>query len=506
MPIDPQFEFLLWALAGALLASAVMGLVLHSRVRAARRAGAAEHEPELARLSHEVGALQRRFDDLRERFASTDAELSSLRSHASQISAERAALSDRSENLAEDRSRLQLELEQARARALGLTESNASLQSQLREQARSGEEKLALLQQAEARLRESFENLAQRILDERAAKLSEQSKLQIGGLVEPLREQLKAFGESVAKTYAAEQHERGMLSQQIESLKQLNQRISEDAINLTRALKGESQTQGAWGELILERVLEASGLQAGREYEIQTGFQNEDGGRPRPDVVVRLPENRALVIDAKVSLVAYDRLVGALDDSARASSLRDLLVSIRRHIDGLSGRRYEDLPQLESLDFVLMFIPMESAFIEAVRADPELYQYGLQRNISMVSPSTLLATLRTVTYLWKLERQNQNAQEIARRGAMLHDNFVLLVEEIEHIGVHIEKARNAHGSAVRRLTEGGKGSVLLQVKSLADMGAPAKKRLPEELLGEAMLGVDVDETSSSAESPSAPES
>jgi len=309
--------------------------------------------------------------------------------------------------------------------------------------------------------------------------------VQIGGLVDPLKEQLKALGESVAKTYAAEQRERGMLAQQIESLKALNQRISEDAINLTRALKGESQTQGAWGELVLERVLEASGLQAGREYELQTVLKDDEGGRPRPDAVVRLPEQRALVIDAKVSLVAYERFSSAADEATRAAAVRELLVSMRRHIDGLSGRRYDSLPGLESLDFVLMFVPVEAAFIEAVRADAQLYQYALQRNISLVSPSTLLATLRTVAYLWKLERQNQNAQEIARRGAQLHDNFVLLAEELQNVGNYLERAQGAQASALRRLTEGGKGSVLLQVQSLAGMGAPARKRLPDGLVAQA---------------------
>jgi len=188
--------------------------------------------------------------------------------------------------------------------------------------------------------------------------------------------------------------------------------------------------------------------------------------------------------------VAYERLVAAPDEAGRASSLRELLVSMRRHIDGLSGRRYEALPELESLDFVLMFVPVESAFIEAVRADAELYQYALQRNISLVSPSTLLATLRTVAYLWKLERQNQNAQEIAKRGALLHDNFVLLAEELLNVGNHLDKAQGAQQSALRRLTDGGKGSVLLQVRSLADMGARARKRLPEELVNEALLSAD----------------
>ena len=488
VPSDPVLLIALGLGLGVLFSLLIMVLWLPGRSARARAEGRAERDAEVAGLGHDLNALEQRYAELHERHAMAERELADLRPEAARLGAERAALADRSGSLAEERDRLRDEARDLRARLLTQGETNAGLQAQLREQARAADEKLALLGEAETRLREAFQNLAQRILDERAQRFGEQSRVQIGGLIDPLREQLKAFADTVKQTHDAGQRERVVLGEQIEALKRLNQQISEDAINLTRALKGESQTQGAWGELVLERVLEASGLQAGREYELQTAFKDEDGGRPRPDVVVRLPENRALVIDSKVSLVAYERLVSASDEAGQGAALRELLVSLRRHIDGLSARRYESLPGLESLDFVLMFIPVEAAFIEAVRADAQLYQYALQRNISLVSPSTLLATLRTVAYLWKLERQNQNAQEIARRGALLHDNFVLLVDELQAIGSHLDKAQGAHASAVRRLTDGGKGSVLLQVRSLAEMGVPAKKRLPDGLVAQASAG------------------
>jgi DNA recombination protein RmuC len=346
----------------------------------------------------------------------------------------------------------------------------------------SGEEKLALLASAELRLRDSFQSLAQQLLDERSRRFGEQSQKEVGSIVEPLREQLKQFREALSATHAAEARERGALSQEIQSLKALNQRISEDAINLTRALRGDSQAQGAWGELVLERVLQASGLRPGSEYLVQTTLSDADGGRSRPDVIVRLPEDRDLVIDAKVSLVAYERHVAAEDTVARDQALREHIVSLKRHVDELSGRNYTELNELRTLDFVLMFVPVEAAFVEAIRRDEALYLYALERNVALVSPSTLLATLRTVAHLWKIERRNLNAQEIAQRAGRLYDYFVSLVGEIENIGQQLDKAQKAQASALRRLTEGGKGSVVLQVQSLAELGAQSRKQLPEELV------------------------
>ncbi|MEO8011689.1 MAG: DNA recombination protein RmuC [Dokdonella sp.] len=359
---------------------------------------------------------------------------------------------------------------------------HAALKASATEQARSAAEKLAMLDHAEQRLRESFQNLANQILEAKAERFKEQNAEALGGLLDPLKLQLKEFRETVTQTHASEQRERGMLTQEIRTLKELNQQISLDAINLTRALKGDTRSQGAWGELVLERVLEASGLQAGREYETQSSFTDAEGVRQRPDVIVRLPEDKIIVVDSKMSLVAWERAVAAIDDSDREIAMREHLQSLRRHIDGLSSKNYADIDELRSLDFVLLFVPVEAAFIEAVRADANLYTYALGRNISLVSPSTLLATLRTVAHLWRIERRNVNAVEIARRAAQLHDNFVLLVNELDNIGSQLDKAQNAHRSATRRLTEGGKGSVLLQVQSLAEMGAPTRRTLPANLL------------------------
>lgn len=433
----------LWVMLAFVLAFVAGAAIFHARGRAA---GRREREPELLARDEALQGVRRERDDWRQRA-----------------------------------DRLEAGIETARAAQATGEARIAELNARLEEQQRAHTQRLESLQQAETRLGETFQNLANRVLEERARQFGEHSEKQIGGLLDPLKLQIKEFRDVIHHTQATEQRERGMLSQQIEGLKQLNERISLDAINLTRALKGDSQTQGAWGEMVLERVLEASGLQAGREYLTQESFADGDGGRARPDVIVRLPDDKDLVIDAKVSLLAYERLVATTEPELRAAALREHVLSIKRHIDGLSGRAYAEVPGIRTLDFVLMFVPVEAAFIEAVRAEDGLYAYALGRNIALVSPSTLLATLRTVAHLWKVERRNINAIEIARRAGLLHDNFALLVDELEAIGTQLERASKAHTSALRRITEGGKGSIVLQIHALADMGAQARKVLPETL-------------------------
>jgi DNA recombination protein RmuC len=388
------------------------------------------------------------------------------------------------EELEKRQLRLEAQLELARTTLAQAESQAAEVAARMDEQQRAHGEKLLSLQDAETRLRETFRNLATQILDERAQKLSEQSQQQIGGLIDPLKLQLKEFRDAITQTYANEQRERGMLSQEIQTLKQLNQQISEDAINLTRALKGDSRTQGAWGEMVLERVLEASGLCEGREFELQIVFADEDGSRPRPDVIVHLPENKDLVIDAKVSLTAYDRLVAANDNGEREVALREHAASFRRHIDGLSKRDYSSLPGLRTLDFVLLFVPIEPAFIEAIRADDGLYTYALSKNIALVSPSTLLATLRTVAHLWRLEDRNLNAAEIARQAGALYDSFVMLEQELAGVGDALDKAVRSHEGAVKRIST-GKGNLLGRVERLRKLGADSKKQLPLAKLLEA---------------------
>ncbi|HMM67337.1 MAG TPA: DNA recombination protein RmuC [Dokdonella sp.] len=469
-------------IAGLLAGALVFGLLGRRWSRVAAEEGARSREPEVSTLREQRDSLQRQFDDLRRQLERSVQERTLVEQRLLEIGAQAAERKADVEQLSRQLAQLQGRHDTASRELLTLTGQHAALAASAREQTESAREKLALLDQAEQRLRESFQNLANQILEARAERFKEQSAEHLGSLLDPLKVQLKEFRETVTQTHASEQRERGMLVQEIRSLKDLNQQISQDAVNLTRALKGDTRAQGAWGEMVLERVLEASGLQAGREYDTQESFQGADGARQRPDVIVHLPESKDVVIDAKVSLVAWERSVAVDSEAERQAALREHLLSLRRHIDGLAGRNYSDIPGMRTLDFVLLFVPVEAAFIEAVRADAGLYGYALERKISLVSPSTLLATLRTVAYLWRIESRNSNAIEIARRAANLHDNFVTLVGELESLGTQLHKASEAHASVVRRLTEGGKGSVILQVKSLADMGAPAKKSLPSQLV------------------------
>ncbi|MEO5559767.1 MAG: DNA recombination protein RmuC [Dokdonella sp.] len=481
----PLLLLILAALGGLALGTLVLYLASRRWVASAHAAGRASRDAESATLSEQRDAAAERADALAARVERYERDWNQAEQDLRKLTAHAATQQAQAERLGHEVADTRRSRDDAQTRLVDLTRQHAALEAGAGAQARAASEKLQLLEQAEQRLREAFQNLANSILEDKAERFREQSAQQLGGLLDPLKLQLKEFRERIDQTHSSDQRERGMLTQEIQTLKQLNQRISEDAINLTRALKGDTRSQGAWGELVLERVLEASGLQQGREYTTQTSFTDADGGRQRPDVIVRLPDDKDVVIDAKVSLVAYERFCAATDDAARASALVEHVASLRRHIDGLSARNYDDLDGLRTLDFVLLFIPIEAAFIEAVRADDRLYTHALGKNISLVSPSTLLATLRTVAHLWRIERRNVNAMEIARRAAQLHDNFALLVDELENLGGQLDKAQKAHGSAMRRLTEGGKGSVLLQVQSLAEMGAPVKKSLPAGLLSAA---------------------
>lgn len=475
-------------LAGVLLAALFSWVLQRGRDARKLAEGRQQRDSEVAELASERRSLEQRLLESASRSDDAGARERALQAQLSQAVAERARVDERMRQLEEaaaerialrtDRDRLTAELATARAHS-------AELGAKLDAAGALARERLALVEGARVQLKETFQVLAGEILEDKTRRFTEQNQQQLGTLLDPLREQLKDFRETVNKTYASEQHERGALAHEIRSLRELNVRISEDATSLTRALRGDQRTQGAWGELVLERLLEASGLEAGREYELQASFKDGDGGRPRPDVIVRLPEQKDVVIDAKVSLVAYERYCNATDDVVRATALAEHCASVRRHVDGLSAKNYAGIEELRTLDFVLMFVPIESAFSDAVRADPEIHPWAIARNVTIATPSTLLAMLRTIAYLWRIERQNVNAQEIAKRAAQLHDNFVQLATELEGVGAALDKASTAHATALKRLTQGGKGSVILQVKSLADMGAPAQKKLPRGLLAAA---------------------
>lgn len=351
------------------------------------------------------------------------------------------------------------------------------------------EKKLAeqreLLDQAQSRLSDSFKALANDILEEKARRFTEQNRTNLAQLLEPLDLNLRDFKAKVEEVYVGGLRERASLHEQVRQLAQLNQQLSQDANNLTRALKGSAKTQGTWGELILERVLEAAGLREGEEYETQTRYENENGKSGQPDVVVHLPENRNLVIDSKVSLNAYEEYAngetaGETDDR-RAEALKRHLQSMRAHISGLAKRNYQSLYELPSLDFVVMFIPIEPAYAVAVANDGNLWFDAWQKNVLLVGPSTLLFVVRTVANLWRQEQQNRNVQEIVNRGASLYDKLTAFVADLDSIGAKMRQTQQTYDEAYKKLST-GQGNLVRQAEMLIELGVKPAKRLPQGLV------------------------
>ena len=291
------------------------------------------------------------------------------------------------------------------------------------------EEKLKF-EKFEEDFREKFENLANKILESKSEKFTKQNKENLDGILKPLQEKIDKFEKKVEDTHKDSIDRHAMLRQQIIGLKELNEQMSKEAINLTKALKGDSKMQGNWGELVLERVLEKSGLEKDREYFVQSSFTGEDGKRVLPDVVLHLPDNKKMIIDSKVSLVAYERFVNEDDEDKRTLFLKEHINSLKRHIDQLSAKNYQDIYQIESPDFVLLFVPIEPAFAMAINDDSNLYSWAFEKNIVIVTPTTLLATLRTIDSMWNNEKQQQNAIEIATQAGRLYDQFVNLTEDL----------------------------------------------------------------------------
>jgi DNA recombination protein RmuC len=374
-----------------------------------------------------------------------------------------------------------------------LLTGQATLQSRFESNEKAHAEKLQLLTDAKQQLTREFETLAAKIFDEKQERFTKQSKEHIDLTLNPLREQLTEFRKRVEDVYERETRDRMSLRTELGHLKELNQRMSEEALNLTRALKGETKTQGNWGEIVLERVLEESGLRKGHEYETQLAMRDYSGRRRYPDVVVRLPDDKDIVIDAKVSLVHYERYCNAVDDGERQQALRDHIASVRAHIDGLSIRDYDNLDGVRSLDFVLIFVPIEAAFLTAFDADPALFREAYDKNIIVVSPTTLLATLRTVQTIWRYERQNMNAERIAKEAGRLHDQFALVLDALDDVGRHLDKSREAYDRTLERFSR-GRGNLVKRVHDLARLGAKVKKQLPEHLLAAADDGTELLDT------------
>lgn len=357
-----------------------------------------------------------------------------------------------------------------------LAELNANYEN-LKERLSEQKEEMRNLQE---RFKDEFENLANKILEEKSQKFTEQNKEKLDQLLKPLGEKMEEFKKKVEQTHKEDIEGRSSLKQHLEHLKEMNQQMAKEAKDLTKALKGESKTQGSWGEVILQRILEKSGLTKGREYEIQEHHTTDDGRRLQPDVVVHLPDEKRLIIDSKVSLTAYERYTSADSEDERNRALKEHIKSLRNHVKGLSSKNYEQLYGENSPDFVLMFVPIESAFGVALQYDSSLYYDAFDKNIVIVSPSTLLATLATIDSVWKQEYQSKNAQEIAERGGALYDKFALFVESMQDIGQRIRQTQESYDEAMGRLSE-GRGNVIRQVEMLKELGAKSSKSLPDHL-------------------------
>ncbi|MBT3428515.1 MAG: DNA recombination protein RmuC [Gammaproteobacteria bacterium] len=362
-----------------------------------------------------------------------------------------------------------------------LIEKSAGLAAAIEEQAGSHKEKLELLQQAKESMSNEFKSLANEIFESKQTTFKAQSKEQLDTVLNPLSERIKEFQAKVESNYNEESKERFSLRNELKSLKELNTRISKDAINLTNALKGESKTQGTWGEVILERVLEKSGLERGREYETQVSLISEEGRRFQPDVVVHLPEGKDIIIDSKVSLTAYERYCSSDQEEERARSLSEHIQSLRTHVKQLGEKDYQTLSGVRSLDFVLMFVPVEAAFSMAVQQDNSLFADAFSRNIVIVAPSTLLATLRTIQNIWRYEQQSKNAQQIAVKAGALYDKFVGFVQDLELIGSRLRSVQTAYDDAHKKM-KSGKGNLIGRAQAMKQLGAEASKSLPKILL------------------------
>ena len=325
-----------------------------------------------------------------------------------------------------------------------------------------------------------FENLANKILDEKSSKFTKQNKENLENILNPLKEKIKTFEDKVEKTHKESIDYHAALRQQIFGLKELNEQMSKEAINLTRALKGDSKMRGNWGELVLERVLEKSGLEKDREYTVQQSFVKQDGSRLLPDVIINLPDGKKMVIDSKVSLTDYERYVNS-EEEDRESHLKNHLSSLKRHVEQLSSKKYEDLYEMESPDFVLMFVPIEPAFAIALNNDSTLYNKAFEQNIVIVTPTTLLATLRTIDSMWSNEKQQRNAVEIARQAGALYDKFNGFIEDLTKVGNKMDAAKVEYEDAMKKLYK-GHGNLISRVENLKKMGAKAKKSMSDSIL------------------------
>ncbi|EEX42609.1 DNA recombination protein RmuC [Vibrio sp. Vb2880] len=443
------------------------------------------HEQQLEQLKQQLQAAQQELDELDQERDKAEFELK--QSHGKvmavmeklryfdAIKQERQQYADELNRMREQKAQLDVQLREQEARH--------------QQQLEASQDKLQLLERAEERLKQQFEHLANQVFEAKTAKVDQQNRQSLDGLLSPLREQLDGFKKQVNDSFNQEAKERHTLVHELRNLQRLNEQMAKEALNLTQALKGDNKQQGNWGEVVLARVLAESGLREGHEYQTQVSLQNEAGKRYQPDVIVHLPHNKQVVIDSKMALVAYERYYHADTDAERDVALRDHLLALRSHIKGLGQKDYHQLKGIQSLDYVLMFIPVEPAFQVAIQADPSLVKDAMEQNIILVSPTTLLVALRTIDNLWRNERQNQNAQLIAERASRLYDKLRLFVEDMEGLGGALDRANQSYQGAMNKLAT-GRGNAIRQAESFKQLGVEIKRSINTEWVEKAQREAD----------------
>ena len=464
-----MLDYMLWAFAG------VMTL---ATIYFARR-GAVGHgiADELSNDEKEAAA---------EKFLDQQLATAQLEVKYEQVKEQLISLQNQLQDAQQLQTQLHAQLSQSAA-------TNASLQTKLEAQQDAHQNQLQQQQKTQETFDTYLKQFAESSLKQQATQLSSQNQDQLGHLLNPLKQQIGDFRKKVDDVYDKDARDRAGLTQQINSLLELNNKLSSDAVNLTKALKGDNKAQGNWGEMVLEQVLEQSGLRKGHEYHSQVNLTQTDGKRLQPDVVVHMPENKDVVVDSKVTLVAYERYQSAEDDAERGVALSEHLASVKAHIKGLSGKSYESAEGVSSLDYVLLFIPIESAYMLALQADADLFVSAMKNNIMLVSPATLLMVLRTIHNIWRYEHQSQNAKEISRQAEEMHKKLVDFVTSMDSVGSHLVRAQDAYDTANKRLSS-GRGNLINRAQSIVKLGGiQPKKALPDAMIERASEEDSADE-------------
>jgi DNA recombination protein RmuC len=456
-----------------------MGLVLFLALRGQR----IRFEEQIAEIAQQT---RERIEALERSLSESEEDVAALEMRLQESRLENAALRERVERMKTlERSMEELDtaLGTQRERNLALEKEVSELKTRLEEERRQAEKRLAELKEAKETMQKEFRSLASQIMEENSQRFGKVSRERVEEVLKPLQQQVSEFRKRIELVHDQETKEMATLLNEIRTLKDLNRQISEDAVNLTRALRGESKQQGIWGEMVLERVLEASGLREGEEYEREVSLQDAEKRRYRPDVVVHLPDDRDIIIDAKTSLVAYERYVNADSDEEKALYAKHHLDAVKQHIDRLSDKGYTRLEGVNTLDFIFMFMPIEGALMLALQTDPTLYDKAFAKHIVLVSPTTLLVALRAVENTWRHDRQNRNALEIARRAGALYDKFVGFAEDLERVGKQLDTVQKTYANTWNKLKD-GRGNIVRQIEDLRELGARASKQMPKKLADE----------------------